>query len=71
MDQKEIQQKVEAFLKELGVPSFIVFGWQKSQPQKEDKKAQFGIVWSHHKMPPQAAIKGMSWALNDFIARSL
>lgn len=64
MDQPEIQQKVEAFLKELGIPSFIVFGWKKS-----DK--EFGIVSSHHEVPPNAAIKGMSWALNDFIQKTL
>jgi len=64
MDQKEIQKKVEQFLKELGVPSFIVFGWKKT-----DK--EFGFVSSQHKMPPNVAIKGMSWALNNFINRSL
>lgn len=64
MDQKEIQQRVEAFLKELGVPAFIVFGWKKT-----DK--EYGIVSSHHEIPANAAIKGMSWALNDFIGKSL
>jgi hypothetical protein len=64
MDQEEIQKKIEDFLKELGVPSFIVFGWKKT-----DK--EFGVVSSHHEIPPKAAIKGMSWALNDFISKSL
>lgn len=64
MDQDEVQQKVEAFLKELDVPSFIVFGWKKTD-------TEFGVVSSHHEMPPNAAIKGMSWALNDFIGKSL
>lgn len=64
MNQEEVQQKVEAFLKELGVPSFIVFGWKKSEKE-------FGVVSSHHEIPPNAAIKGMSWALNDFINKSL
>lgn len=64
MDQEEVQQKIEGFLRELGVPSFIVFGWKKG-----DK--EFGIVSSHHNMPPNAAIKGMSWALNDFISKTL
>ena len=72
MDQSEIQKKVEAFLKELGVPSFIVFGWQKGEnKQGEKKKSEFGVVSSYHKMPTNAALKGMSWALNDFINRSL
>ena len=64
MDQKEIQKRVEAFLKELGVPSFIVFGWKKTEKE-------YGIVSSHHEIPASAAIKGMSWALNDFINKSL
>ncbi|MCB9808757.1 hypothetical protein H6770_05925 [Candidatus Peribacteria bacterium] len=64
MNQAEVQKKVEAFLQELGVPSFIVFGWKKN-----DK--EFGVVSSHHEIPPNAAIKGMSWALNDFINKSL
>ncbi|MBU0458040.1 hypothetical protein KJ652_05890 [Patescibacteria group bacterium] len=69
MDQEDIQKKVEGFLQELGVPSFIVFGFQKDA--SEEGKVEFGVVSSHHKIPPNAAIKGMSWALNDFIARSL
>ena len=69
MDQPDIQKRIEAFLQELGVPSFIVFGWKKGADA--EGKAQFGIVSSYHKVPPQAAIKGMSWALNDFISRSL
>ena len=64
MDQEEVQKKVEAFLKELDVPSFVVFGWKKTE-------SEFGVVSSHHEIPPNAAIKGMSWALNDFINKSL
>jgi hypothetical protein len=64
MDQQEIQKKVEGFLKELGVPSFIVFGWKKGEKE-------FGVVSSYNKMPPNALIKGMSWALHDFINKSL
>lgn len=66
MDQQEIQKKIEAFLQELGVPSFVVFGWQKDAEQQ-----QFGVVSSYHKVPTNVAIKGMSWALNDFISKSL
>ncbi|MFA7682289.1 MAG: hypothetical protein WCX61_04655 [Candidatus Peribacteraceae bacterium] len=69
MEQNEIQQKVEAFLKEIDIPAFIVFGFKKGSPEKG--KAEFGVVSSYNKIPPQAAIKGMSWALNDFINRSL
>ncbi|MBU2213787.1 hypothetical protein KKC44_05840 [Patescibacteria group bacterium] len=70
MDQQEIQKKIEGFLKDLGVPSFIVFGWQKEKGA-DPKHAQFGVVSSYHKVPTNVAIKGMSWALNDFISKSL
>ena len=64
MDQQEVQRKIEAFLKELGTPSFIVFGWKKTPKE-------FGVVSSHHEMPPSAVVKGLSWALNDIINKSL
>jgi hypothetical protein len=64
MDNQEIQKKCEGFLRELGVPGFIIFGWQK------DDQA-FGVVSSFHEMPVNAAVKGMSWALHDFVSKSL
>jgi hypothetical protein len=64
MDNDQIQSKCEQFLKELGVPGFIVFGWQKDD-------AQFGVVSSFFQMPVNAAVKGMTWALNDFTSKSL
>ena len=64
MDQAEVQAKIEAFLQELDAPAFIVFGWKKTEKE-------FGVVSSHHEIPPNAAIKGMSWALNDFIGKTL
>lgn len=64
MDQEAVQKKIESFLKELDVPSFIVFGWKKGEKE-------FGVVSSHHEIPANAAIKGMSWAMNDFINKSL
>lgn len=64
MNNDEIQAKCEQFLRELGVPGFIVFGWQKDD-------AQFGVVSSFHEMPVPAAVKGMTWALNDFVTKSL
>lgn len=60
----DIQKKCERFLAELGVPGFIIFGWQ-----KDDKS--FGVVSSFHRMPVNAAVKGMTWALHDFTNRSL
>ncbi len=64
LDNEAIQKKCEQFLQELGIPGFLVFGWQ-----KEDQ--QFGVVSSFHKVPVNAAVKGMTWALNDFVNRSL
>lgn len=64
IDNDAIQRKCEAFLQELGIPGFIVFGWQKNNEQ-------FGVVSSFHEMPVNAAVKGMTWALNDFVSKSL
>ncbi|MBM3231273.1 hypothetical protein FJZ28_03005 [Candidatus Peregrinibacteria bacterium] len=70
MEQSEIQKRIEDFLKELGVPSFIVFGWKKT-PAGVPGQAEFGVVSSYHQIPPNAAIKGMSWALSDFVGKTL
>ena len=64
MDQEELQKRVEAFLRDLGIPSFIVFGWQKDEKE-------FSFISSYHQIPPPVAIKGMSWALNDFVQKNL
>ena len=68
MDNTAIQKRCEEFLKELGVPGFIVFGWQKPDTP-EGAKAQFGVVSSFHEMPVNAALKGLSWAIHDFTNR--
>ncbi len=64
IDNEAIQKKCEGFLQELGIAGFIVFGWQKNDEQ-------FGVVSSFHEMPVNAAVKGMTWALNDFASKSL
>lgn len=64
IDNDAVQKKCELFLQELGIPGFIVFGWQKTDDQ-------FGVVSSFHEMPINAAVKGMTWALNDFVGKSL
>jgi hypothetical protein len=68
MDNAEIQRKCEAFLKELGVPGFIVFGWKKDEVDAAGH-SQFGVVSSFHEMPVNAALKGLTWALHDFTNR--
>ena len=64
MDQTEVQQKIEAFLASLGVPGFIVFGWKKTD-------TEYGFVSSAREIPPAAAVKGLTWALNDFVQKTL
>jgi hypothetical protein len=59
-----IQKKVEEFLKALGIPGFIVFGYK-----KDDQN--FQIVSSYNKMPKIAAVKGLSKVLHEFVEREL
>lgn len=63
-DNDTIQHKCEEFLRELGVPSFIIFGWKKND-------TEYGVVSSHREMPVNAAVKGMTWALHDYVNRTL
>ena len=37
--------------------------------QKSGK--EFGFISSYHRVPPPVAIKGMSWALHDFVSKTL
>ena len=62
MDQAKIQKQVEAFLKSLGMPGFIIFGYRTDDNE-------FAIVSSYNEMPTNAAIKGLSRVLNEFIER--
>ncbi|OGJ55509.1 hypothetical protein A3D88_04610 [Candidatus Peribacteria bacterium RIFCSPHIGHO2_02_FULL_52_16] len=64
MDNADIQKKCTEFLNALGVPGFIVFGWQKPDEQ-------FGFVYSNHKMPVPVVIKGMTFVLSDFVNKKL
>lgn len=64
MNDQEIQNKVEQFLKSLDQPGFIIFGYKKD-------KDKFQIVSSFNQMPKVAAVKGLSKVLNDFVQREL
>lgn len=64
MDIQDVQKKCEAFLAELGVPGFILFGWNKGD-------GTFGVVHSYRDAPPPAVVKGITWALNDFTQKTL
>lgn len=61
---ESIEKKIEVFLAQLGVPGFIVFGWK-------DADSDFKVVSSFKDIPPHAAIKGLSWALHDFVNKTL
>ena len=74
MNEEEVRKKCEAFVQSLGIPSFIVFGWKKADLKDEKTgkaTAQYGMVSSYHKMPSQAVVKGMTWALNDIVNKTM
>ncbi len=60
----DIRQKCEAFLQSLGVPAFLVFGWEKEE-------GEYGMVSSYHEMPANAVVKGMTWALTDIVNKTM
>ena len=64
MQQDDIQKKCEELLTQLGIPGFVIFGWKKSD-------TEFGMVQAYREVPVPAAIKGLSWALNDLVAKTL
>lgn len=64
MDDKMIQEQCERFLKELGIPGFVTFCWQKGEKE-------FGIVSSYSKMPKTMAVKAMTTALYDLTKKAL
>ena len=65
MDTDVIQKKCTEFLHSLGVPGFVVFGWEKPGSK------EFSFVYSHHNMPPAIVIKGMGFILQDFVSKQL
>lgn len=68
MNEEEVRNKCEAFVKSLGMPCFIVFGWEK---EVDEEQKQYGMVSSYHEMPTPAVIKGMTWALSDIVNKGL
>lgn len=77
MTEDEVRQKCEEFVKSLGMPCFIVFGWEKkneAEAAEEAPKAntkQYGMVSSYHEMPVPAVVKGMTWALSDIVNKGM
>ncbi len=63
MSDLEIQKKCEQFLRELGRPGFIVFGWPKTDQE-------FGVTYSSHEMPPAVVVKALSSVLHDYTQKT-
>jgi hypothetical protein len=64
MEHDAIKKKCQEFLDDLGVPGFVVFGWQQA-----DKK--YGVVYVNRKTPPPVTLKGLLWAAHDFARKKL
>lgn len=64
MNNAEVEKKCQEFLENLGVPGFIVFGWQKSDEQ-------YGFVYANKDAPPPVTLKGLLWAAHDFAQKKL
>lgn len=62
MDTAQIQKQCEEFLKSIGMPGFIVIGFQ-----TEKDKTQ--MVYSMKDMPVKGIVKGLTHTLNDLITR--
>ena len=63
-DNKEIQRRCEAFLKEIDVPGFILFG-------RQEKEGKCTVTYSVHKIPIKTALLALLTALTDLIKRTL
>lgn len=59
-----MEKKCQQLLKELGVPGFIVFGWEKTP-------GEFGVVSSYNDVPPPVVVKGIAWALHHVADKAL
>ena len=63
-DNAEIQRRCEAFLKEIDVPGFILFG-------REETDGSTTITYSVHRIGLKNALLGMLTAVTDLIKRTL
>lgn len=67
MDNDSIQKKCEVFLKELQVPGYIFFAWEKPE-KKPDATKDYGFVFAAHEFPPPVAMKGHLWAMDQLVS---
>lgn len=62
MNTAEVQKQCEAFLKSIGMPGFVIIGFQ-TEPENTQ------MVYSLKDMPLKGVVKGLTHTLNDLIAR--
>ncbi len=58
LTREQVQARCDEFLRSLGRPAFMVFGWK-----KED--GSMDLVELLREVPPQEYVKGMVWALHE------
>ena len=58
LSREEVQKQCDAFLKSLGTPAFMIFGWKQADGTAD-------IVQIVHEMNPVEYVKGVSWAMNE------
>ncbi len=63
-DNEEIQKRCEAFLKELDLPGFILFG-------REEDDGSCTITYSVHRIGLKNALLGLLTAVTDLIKRTM
>lgn len=62
MDTAEIQKQCEEFLKRVGLPAFVVIGFQ-TDPENMQ------MVYSLKNMPLKGVVKGLTQTLNDLVSK--
>ena len=71
MDNETIQKKCEEFLASLGIPGYIFFAWEKgTEDQKAPEKKDYGFVYAARQFPPQVAMKGLVWAMDQMVGQT-
>jgi hypothetical protein len=63
-DNQEIQRRCEAFLKEINVPGFILFG-------RQEQDGSCTVTYSIHNISLKNALTGLLTAVTDLIKRTL
>ena len=62
MNTAQVQKQCEEFLKSIGVPGFVVIGFQTTPNDTQ-------MVYSLKDMPIKGFVKGMTHTLNDLVSK--